>query len=84
MASWVLAFILARPFFSSIFSRWRRAFLFSLASRDTGKGRDESKAANRRIVGRLCQSPFEIGVSPAFARSYRVAGRDALQFSAAL
>ena len=40
MASWVLAFILARPFFSSIFSRWRRAFSFSLASREPASHRD--------------------------------------------
>ena len=32
MASWVLVFISARPFSSSILSRWRRAFVFSLAS----------------------------------------------------
>ena len=40
MASWVLAFILARPFFSSIFSRWRRAFLFLLESREPASHRD--------------------------------------------
>src|SRR4029453_9101099 len=73
MASWVLAFILARPFFSSIFSRWRRAFSFSLASnpihRATEAGREgeflllmlweKGSGFRRRVVGRLCQSPFE-------------------------
>src|SRR4030095_1457732 len=77
MASWVLAFISARPFSSSILSRWRRGFVFSLASspipteatKPTEAGREgeflllmlweKGSGFRRRVVGRLCQSPFE-------------------------